>query len=198
MNARAIAREAKLLLIGIPVFLWTALPVYHMVLFAISPRGEATTGRLWPKSPTLDNFSTVFHQKHFYLDHFWEQLGNSVLIAVAVGAITWLTDRNQRRCPSGKPSSSAFWRKAPGVLLVRLAISATGVLARECCLSSWTCCFVHARRFRRPAAFFAARLLFFAMRRPSCEEGYVSRKIVIANGIGQLFVCSPNHTFTAN
>src|SRR5262249_19410921 len=98
-------------------------------------------------------------------------------------------------CPSGKPSSSAFWRKAPGVLLVRLAISATGVLARECCLSSWTCCFVHARRFRRPAVF--ARLLFFAMRRPSCEERYVSRKIVIANGIGQLFVCSPNHTFTA-
>jgi multiple sugar transport system permease protein len=30
----------------------------------------------------------VFGQKHFYLDHFWVQLGNSVLIAVAVGGIT--------------------------------------------------------------------------------------------------------------
>jgi len=85
---KSVSNEAKLLLIGIPVLLWTLIPVYHMVLFAISPRGEATTGKLWPDSPTLDNFATVFHQKHFYLDHFWVQLGNSVLIAVAVGVIT--------------------------------------------------------------------------------------------------------------
>ncbi|MBO9652621.1 MAG: carbohydrate ABC transporter permease [Variovorax sp.] len=85
---KSVGNEAKLLLIGIPVLLWTLIPVYHMVLFAISPRGEATSGRLWPATPTLDNFATVFHQKHFYLDHFWLQLGNSVLIAVAVGVIT--------------------------------------------------------------------------------------------------------------
>jgi multiple sugar transport system permease protein len=30
----------------------------------------------------------VFGQKHFYLDHFWVQLGNSVVIAVAVAAFT--------------------------------------------------------------------------------------------------------------
>ncbi|SCK59710.1 multiple sugar transport system permease protein [Variovorax sp. HW608] len=85
---KSVGNEARLLLIGIPVLLWTLIPVYHMVLFAISPRGEATSGKLWPNSPTLDNFATVFHQKHFYLDHFWVQLGNSVLIAVAVGVIT--------------------------------------------------------------------------------------------------------------
>jgi len=88
LTLKSVATEAKLLLIGIPVLLWTLIPVYHMVLFALSPRGQATSGRLWPESPTLDNFATVFHQKHFYLDHFWVQLGNSVLIAVAVGAIT--------------------------------------------------------------------------------------------------------------
>ena len=31
--------EAKLLLIGIPVLIWTMLPIYHLVLFAISPQG---------------------------------------------------------------------------------------------------------------------------------------------------------------
>ena len=85
---RKVSAEAKLLLIGIPVFLWTIIPIYHMVLFAISPRNAATSGRLWPKEPTLGNFSFVFQQKHFYLDHFWSQLGNSLVIALSVGAIT--------------------------------------------------------------------------------------------------------------
>lgn len=83
-----VTNEAKLLLIGIPVLIWTLLPVYHMVLFAISPRDSATSGALWPKSPTLTNFAFVFEQKHHYLIHFWVQLWNSVLIAVAVGVIT--------------------------------------------------------------------------------------------------------------
>jgi multiple sugar transport system permease protein len=80
--------EAKLLLIEIPLFLWTMIPVYHLVLFSISPRDSATSGRLWPKEPTLQNFNFVFYQKHFYLDYFWIQLGNSVLIATAVAALT--------------------------------------------------------------------------------------------------------------
>jgi multiple sugar transport system permease protein len=88
VTLRTVSREARLLLIGIPVLLWTLIPIYHMVLFAISPRNEATTGRLWPKSPTLSNFETVFWQKHFYLDHFWEQLGNSLVIAISVGVLT--------------------------------------------------------------------------------------------------------------
>lgn len=85
---KTVTTEAKLLLIGIPVFLWTIIPVYHLFLFAISSKDSATSGRLWPKEPTLQNFETVFFQKHFYLNHFWTQLGNSLLIAVAVGAIT--------------------------------------------------------------------------------------------------------------
>lgn len=85
---KAVAIEAKLLLIGIPVFLWTIIPVYHMFLFAISSKDSATSGRLWPKEPTLQNFEIVFQQKHFYLDHFWLQMGNSLLIALTVGALT--------------------------------------------------------------------------------------------------------------
>ena len=88
MKLKAALTEARLLLIGIPVLLWTIVPVYHLFLFAISERDSATSGRLWPKDPTLQNFGTVFKQEHYYLNHFWIQLGNSLMIALSVGAIT--------------------------------------------------------------------------------------------------------------
>ena len=87
---KTVTTEAKLLLIGIPVLVWTLVPIYHMFLFAISSKDSATSGRLWPKEPTLQNFDFVFHQKHFYLDHFWVQMGNSLLIALTVGFLTLL------------------------------------------------------------------------------------------------------------
>ncbi len=88
LSLKAVTTEAKLLLVGIPVFLWTIIPVYHLFLFAISERDSATSGRLWPANPTWQNFDIVFNQKHFYLAHFWQQMANSVVIATAVGAIT--------------------------------------------------------------------------------------------------------------
>lgn len=88
MKARKIATEAQLLLVGIPVLLWTLIPIYHLVLFAISGKDSATSGRLWPKEPTLQNFEIVFLQKHYYLVHFWQQLWNSLFIAVSVGVLT--------------------------------------------------------------------------------------------------------------
>jgi multiple sugar transport system permease protein len=83
-----VATEAKLLLIGIPVFLWTMLPIYHLFLFAISPKESAFAGALWPEHPTLQNFAIVFGQRHYFLSHFWLQFFHSVVIAAAVGAIT--------------------------------------------------------------------------------------------------------------
>ena len=85
---RAVTTEAKLLLIGIPVLLWTLLPIYHMFLFAISPKEAALSGRLWPEAPTLHNFGVVFRQEHHYLDHFWQQLWNSFTIALSTGVLT--------------------------------------------------------------------------------------------------------------
>jgi multiple sugar transport system permease protein len=85
---REIGNEAKLLLIGIPVLIWTLIPIYHMFLFAISPKQDAFAGKLWPDHPTLQNFRVVFNQQHYFLRDFWVQFGNSVVIAVAVGALT--------------------------------------------------------------------------------------------------------------
>ncbi|MET0721861.1 MAG: carbohydrate ABC transporter permease, partial [Tardiphaga sp.] len=33
---REVGTEARLLLIGIPLLIWTMLPIYHLFLFAIS------------------------------------------------------------------------------------------------------------------------------------------------------------------
>jgi multiple sugar transport system permease protein len=88
MSMRKHLDEARLLLVGIPVLLWTLIPLYHMFLFAISPKEAGFKGKLWPDEPTLRNFQIVFEQKHHYLINFWHQMWNSVLIAVAVGIIT--------------------------------------------------------------------------------------------------------------
>jgi multiple sugar transport system permease protein len=75
-------------LIGIPVFIWTMVPIYHMFLFAISPKEDAFAGKLWPTHPTLNNFNIVFHQQHYFLRDFWIQFLNSVVIALSAGALT--------------------------------------------------------------------------------------------------------------
>ena len=85
-----VATEAKLLLIGIPVAIWTLLPIYNMFLFSISTKEDAFAGKLWPDHPTLRNFGIVFREQHHFLGLFWRQLWNSLFIAVAVGVITLL------------------------------------------------------------------------------------------------------------
>lgn len=87
---RAVSTEAKLLLIGIPVLIWTLLPIYHLCLFAFSDKQSAFSGNLWPTNPTLRNFEIVFGQKHYFLNHFWQQLWNSVFIAAMTGFLTLL------------------------------------------------------------------------------------------------------------
>lgn len=88
MNSRKWFNEATLILIGIPVFLWTMVPIYHMFLFAISSKDGAFGGHLWPEHPTLANFQFVFQQKHHFLNHFWGQLWSSTVIAFATGMLT--------------------------------------------------------------------------------------------------------------
>ena len=89
-SLRRITREAGLLLIALPVLFWTLLPIYHMVLFAVSPKESAFSGRLWPDQPTLHNFSVVFGEQHYYLSHFWLQMWNSFIISVMTGVLTLL------------------------------------------------------------------------------------------------------------
>ena len=57
---RSASTEAKLLLIGIPVLVWTLLPIYHLCLFAFSDKSSAFSGNWFPTNPTLRNFQIVF------------------------------------------------------------------------------------------------------------------------------------------
>jgi multiple sugar transport system permease protein len=81
---RKAMREARLMLIGIPIFVWAVFPIYHLIVMAITPQQTAFAGELWPQHPTLQNFGTVFTQGHYYLGHFWQQILNSFVIAVTV------------------------------------------------------------------------------------------------------------------
>jgi multiple sugar transport system permease protein len=85
---RETATEARLILIGIPVLIWTMIPIYHMFVFAISPKEDAFSGKLWPDHPTLHNFAIVFYEQHYFLRDFWVQFANSALIAASAGALT--------------------------------------------------------------------------------------------------------------
>lgn len=80
--------EGKLILIAIPVLIWTLLPIYHLFVLSISTQESMLAGRLWPEKPTLQNFQIVFNQQHYYLTNFWLQLFNSFLIAITTGLIT--------------------------------------------------------------------------------------------------------------
>jgi multiple sugar transport system permease protein len=88
LNWRNVSGEAKLLLVGIPLLIWTLLPIYHLCLFAFSDKQSAFSGNLWPTNPTIRNFEIVFGQKHYFLTHFWRQLWNSVFIAGMTGILT--------------------------------------------------------------------------------------------------------------
>jgi multiple sugar transport system permease protein len=80
-------REARLLLFGLLILVWTLLPIYHMVMLAVTPVKEAVGTALWPDHPTLENFRIVVRQDHFFLRNFWLQLGNSILTALVVCAL---------------------------------------------------------------------------------------------------------------
>ena len=44
---RRFYRESVLLLLAIPILLWTLLPIYHIFLFSISSKDSAFSGALW-------------------------------------------------------------------------------------------------------------------------------------------------------
>lgn len=73
------------------LLLWSLLPIYQMLLLSLTPTGETFAGRIWPLHPTLDNFTTVLHQDHFFLRHFWQQLGNSLFVGVVTTTLVLVT-----------------------------------------------------------------------------------------------------------
>ena len=69
---------------------WTLLPVYNMVLIALSEDGDEFTGSVWPSHPSFEGFQMIWTGEYWYLDNFWHQFGNSAYIGLGTMVLTVL------------------------------------------------------------------------------------------------------------
>lgn len=69
-------------LLALVLLIWTLLPVYNMVILALSPHDEVFDGNLYPHHPTLANFGDVVTENGAYVGSFWRQMANSATVAV--------------------------------------------------------------------------------------------------------------------
>ena len=92
VGLRRLVTEAGAVMLGLVLLMWTAMPVYTMLLIALDPEeGEVEfSGNLWPPEPSLESFRVVLTQDARYLEHFWRQLGNSLYIGLSTMALTVL------------------------------------------------------------------------------------------------------------
>ena len=82
--------EAGSALLALVLLIWSLLPVYNMFLIALDPEeGEVEfTGHVYPPEPSLQSFVEVVTQDARYLEHFWQQFGNSLVIGVMTTVLT--------------------------------------------------------------------------------------------------------------
>jgi multiple sugar transport system permease protein len=77
---------------GLVLVVWALMPIYNMMLIALDPdEGETEfAGLLWPPEPSLKSFNAVFTQDYWYLEHFWQQFGNSFYVGLLTMFLTVL------------------------------------------------------------------------------------------------------------
>lgn len=74
--------------VGTLVLFWTMLPVYNMILIALSEDGDEFTGTVFPLDPHFEGFRLILTGDFWFLEDFWPQLGNSSYIGFATMALT--------------------------------------------------------------------------------------------------------------
>ncbi len=76
--------------LGLGLVVWSLAPLYNMLLIALDPdEGEIEfTGHVWPPEPSLESFRVVLTESERYLEHYWRQLGNSLVIGLATMGLT--------------------------------------------------------------------------------------------------------------
>jgi multiple sugar transport system permease protein len=89
-RARRVFTEAGSALLAVALLIWSLLPIYNMFLIALDPEeGEVEfTGNLWTPEPSLQSFVEVVTQDARYLEAFWQQFGNSLIIGAATTILT--------------------------------------------------------------------------------------------------------------
>ena len=74
--------------LGIVLAIWTVAPVYNMVLIALDSEGDEYTGAIWPDDPSFESFRVIWTEGYWYLEHFWQQFGNSVYVGLMTMGLT--------------------------------------------------------------------------------------------------------------
>ncbi len=74
--------------LAVALLIWTLLPVYNMLLIALSDDGDEFTGQIWPDDWNWDSFTVIWTEGHWYLRHFWHQFGNSLILGVSTMLVT--------------------------------------------------------------------------------------------------------------
>ncbi len=86
---RIVANVAGTVL-GVALAIWTLIPVYNMLLIAVSEDGDEFTGTVWPSDPSFESFQAIWTEDYWYLEHFWHQFGNSIYMSLATMVLTVL------------------------------------------------------------------------------------------------------------
>jgi multiple sugar transport system permease protein len=86
---RGLDRTAVAIL-GVAIVFWTLIPVYNMLLIALSDDGDEFTGTVWPSDPSFESFRGIWTEDYWYLENFWHQFGNSIYIGLATMVLTVL------------------------------------------------------------------------------------------------------------
>ena len=75
-------------MLGVVLAIWTIVPVYNILLIAVSEDGDEFTGSVWPSDPSFESFHVIWTEGHWYLENFWHQFGNSCIIGFATMVLT--------------------------------------------------------------------------------------------------------------
>src|SRR5262245_5482879 len=88
VRLRRYLTNAAALVLAAVLVVWTLMPIYHMVIVALEPKGDVFSDHVWPTQPSVESFGVVLTQSHWYLEHFWRQFGNSFYIAAMTTILT--------------------------------------------------------------------------------------------------------------
>jgi len=82
--------EVASLALGLVLVVWSLMPIYNMVMIALSEHGAVFSGDIWPHNPSFESFVVVWTEGFWYLDHFWHQFGNSLFVGLMTMFLTLL------------------------------------------------------------------------------------------------------------
>ena len=82
--------EAVCMAFGLVLAIWSLIPVYNMILIALSEHGAVFSGDIYPHEPSFHSFVVVWTQGFWYLERFWHQFGNSFFVGLMTMFLTLL------------------------------------------------------------------------------------------------------------